>query len=156
MTRSCVHAPAARPLRDPITSLPQFLLGDARPQQILAPRRALVRREEVQNPAFAVVQTPTSLIYGVNGRVRQQIDLLEFWSHTLDIRDQEFPLRPVVGPMRKCSERTSVILVGHNPRIRDQFLEAACGVHRLGPNGPKIDKETTQRLLSWRRVASTA
>ena len=36
--------------------------------------------------------------------------------------------------------------------------EMACAEHfcQIGPNGPKIQKETTHDLLSWRRRASMA
>ena len=80
-----LHAPAAGPFRDSIASFPKFLLGDARPQEVFTPRCTFVRGEEVQNTGFAVVQTTSSLIYGVYGRIRQQINFLEFWPHTLDI-----------------------------------------------------------------------
>ena len=50
-----LHAPAARPFRDSIASFPELLLGDARPQQVLASRCTFVRREEVQNPRFAMI-----------------------------------------------------------------------------------------------------
>ena len=40
---------------------------------------------------------------------------------------------------------------------RDEAAPArSIAVPRLGPNGPKIEKETTHDLLSWKRRASMA
>jgi len=41
--------------------------------------------------------------------------------------------------------------------FRAQRRAGADGLRgRRGPNGPKIEKETTHHLLSWKRRASTA
>ena len=55
ITITLLHAPAARPFRDSIASFPELLLGDARPQQVLASRCTFVRREEVQNAALSMI-----------------------------------------------------------------------------------------------------
>ena len=85
-------------------------------------------------------------------------------AHTTFFRDAR--LRPVGRPQehvlqlplrRLQSRKSDFVDVAHDPpprlgpRPRDTCVE-----HRLGPNGLKIEKETTHVIVRWSRVAPIA
>ena len=61
-----------------------------------------------------------------------------------------------VARVARVVQEVLVLLREHVHRREDELVEGveadvACA-ERLGPNGLKLDKKTTQRLLSWRRI----
>ena len=61
-------------------------------------------------------------------------------------------------PLRRLESRKSDFVdVAHDPpaRLRSRPRDA-CVEHRLGPNGLKIETETTHVIVRWSRVASMA